>query len=265
MSEMSDILFEEARRRLSQVRNIIAVTAGKGGVGKSFVSTSLALALAERGKKVGLLDLDVHGSSVPLMLSLKEEVRAGREGFRPVRKYNIEIMSIGLLTKDSPVLIKGKDKMDLITSLVALTNWGELDYLVIDLPPGTGDEVLWVIRVIRNLRSAGALVVTIPSMLSRSVVRKSLRLLVDEGIRILGLVENMSYFKCGKEEIRPFGYGSGEDLAKEFKTRLLARLPIEPRVEKTMGEGYPPYLASNELKTNFSSLAAAVESLLQKA
>jgi len=265
LSELPDIFLEEAKRRLSRARNIVAVTAGKGGVGKSLVSLCLALTLAERGNSVGLLDLDIHGSSIPLMLGLKEEARADKKGFRPVRKYGINIMSIGLLTRDNPVLVKGEDKMDLITSLVALTNWDSLDYLVIDLPPGTGDETLWAIRVIKSLKSTGALIVTTPSILSYSVVRKSLKLLVDEGIRILGLIENMSFFKCGGEEIRPFGCGTGENLAREFKIRLLARLPIEPMVEKAIAEGYPPHFVSKELKDAFFGLAETIERFMESA
>jgi len=263
LSELPDVLFDEARRRLSRARNVVAVAAGKGGVGKSFVSTCLALSLAELGKKVGLLDLDVHGSSIPPILGLKEEVRAGKEGFRPVTRHGVEIMSIGLLTRDNPVLVRGEDKLDLISTLVALTDWNNLDYMVIDLPPGTGDETLWAIRVIKGLRSSGALVVTTPSILSYSVVKRSLRLLTDEGIRILGLVENMSFFRCKNEEVRPFGRGYGESLAKEFNTHLLACLPIEPMVEKAIAEGLPPHLASRELRDIFFRLAQNVDKLMQ--
>ncbi len=263
MSDVPDVLSEEARRRLSRAKNVVVVTAGKGGVGKSIVSVCLALALAERGKKVGLLDLDIHGSSIPVALNLIREVRAGKEGFEPVKMLGIEIMSIGLLTRDAPVSVKGSDKMDLLTTLVALTNWGSLDYLIIDLPPGTGDEVVWTIRVIRSLRSAGALVVTTPSLLSHSVVKRNLNLLVDENIKILGLIENMSYFTCCNERISPFGAGSGEKLAREFSTQLLVQLPIEPNVEKAISDGLPPHQASEELKNAFSRLADAVVSLME--
>lgn len=263
MKDVPDVLFEEARRKLSRASKVVAVTAGKGGVGKSFVSICLALALAEKGKKVGLLDLDIHGSSIPLALNLAREVRAGKEGFEPVKKYGIEIMSIGLLTGDAPVLIKGGDKMDLITTLVALTNWRVLDFLIIDLPPGTGDEVIWTIRVIKDLGSAGALVVTTPSLLAHSVVRRNLELLSNEKINILGLVENMSYFICGKEKVWPFGPGSGDVLAREFDTRLLIQLPIEPNVEKAISEGFPPHHASKELKNAFSILAETIEDLMK--
>ncbi len=262
MRSSPDFLFEEAKRRISRAKRVLAIVAGKGGVGKSLVSTCLALALAERDKKVGLLDLDVHGSSIPLLMGFKGKVRAGKRGFRPINRFGIEIMSIGLFTKESPVPVKGEDKMELITNLVALTNWRNPDYLIIDLPPGTGEEVLWTIRTIKDLKSTGALIVTTPSMLSYSVVKKNLKLLIEEGIRVLGLVENMSYFTYKGRKIRPFGSELGEKLAKEFGLSLLARIPIEPRIERALAEKTPLHKASREFGEIFSKLAEKIDHIM---
>ncbi len=258
--EVPDVLFEEAGRRLSRADKIVLVGAGKGGVGKSLVSACLALGLADAGVKVGLLDLDVHGAVIPEILGVREMVRAGKEGLRPVEVHGIEVMSLGLLTGESPVPILGEFKRSLLSTMLALTNWGRMDYLLVDLPPGTGDEVISILRLIRRRPKAGALVVTTPSLASRAVVRRMLSLLRDEGIRTIGIVENMAYFRCGDQVVRPFGAGDVEALASEYGVKVLAKLPIEPAIEVAVREGRPLHRSSQEFE---SAVRGLVDSVLK--
>ncbi len=254
-----DPLFDRGRKNLSRIRRIIAVAAGKGGVGKSVVSASLALTLSERGRNVGLLDLDVHGPSIPDILHAKGELVATKEGLKPLSVHGIKVMSTGLLIGDNPLPTKGEDKRMLISFLVGLTNWGDLDYLVMDLPPGTGDETIWVLRALRGLKNAGVLVVTTPSVLALSVVKRLLNMLKDEKVRIIGLVENMAYFNCEGKEYRPFGSFS-EELVREFGLKMMASLPIDPSLEQAIYGGRPPHESSEELKSAFYRLCEAIES-----
>ncbi len=257
-----DFIKEEAVRRLSRAENVIFVGAGKGGVGKSLISALLALALADEGKKVGLLDVDVHGSSLPHMLGASGPVVAGREGIEPTVAGGVHLMSVGLLVGDSPLPAVGEIERSLVVTMMALTNWPSLDYLVIDLPPGTGDEVISALRVARNMDegSFGTLVVATPSLVARRIVRRVLSLLRDERVRVLGLVENMSYVPCpGGGMVRPFGRGGVDELAEEFGVPVLARFPMDPRVEEAMEAGDPIHRCSEEISRAVEDLVRGVE------
>lgn len=254
---MEDIFLKRIKENFAKIDKVLMVTSGKGGVGKSLISVSLALASAERGLKTGLLDLDVHGPSVPNILCFAGLVKASKSGLEPPEVRGVRIMSVGLLSGRNPILLKGESKFRALLTLLALTNWGDLDILVIDMPPGTGDETVLSLRLLRGLSNAGALVVTTPSRVSIPVVAKLTDLLRGEGIRVLGLVENMSYLRCGDSVIRPFG-----ELDKEFldsyDLEILASLPIDPLIENSVRNCDFSFENSSEFKSQIRSLLGRV-------
>lgn len=233
---MEDMIFERAKKKLKGVGKVTLVASGKGGVGKSVIAASLAIVSADRGYKTALLDLDVHGPSVPGIFGFKGEIGAGKGGLVPPVVNGVKLMSLGLMIGGNPVPLKGESKRSVLSFLLAITDWGELDHLVIDMPPGTGDETIFGVRVLRGLSNAGALLVTTPSSLSRSVVMRLVELLREEGVRIHGLIENMAYIECHGELIRPFG-SIDEDFLRECGLRVLASLPIDPSVEESIRKG----------------------------
>ncbi|MDV3104221.1 Mrp/NBP35 family ATP-binding protein [Thermococcus waiotapuensis] len=209
--------------RLENVRRIIPVVSGKGGVGKSLVSTTLALALAEKGHKVGLLDLDFHGASDHVILGFEPgEFPEEDKGVVPHTVHGIKFMTIAYYTEDRPTPLRGKEISDALIELLTITRWDELDYLVIDMPPGLGDQLL---DVLRFLKRGEFLVVATPSKLAISVVRKLVQLLLEEGHRVLGMVENM---KLDEEK-------DVEALAKEFGIPYLAGIPFYPDLDAKIG------------------------------
>ncbi len=230
-----DPLFERARGKIRKISKVTLVASGKGGVGKSIISSSIALISAKRGLKTGLLDLDVHGPSVPRIFSFNGEIVAGREGLIPPIVNGVKIMSLGFMIGENPLPLKGEDKRSALSLLLAITDWGELDHLVIDMPPGTGDETIFCIRALKSAK-ASALIVTTPSSLSLSVVARLIDLLRGEGMRVLGLVENLAYFRCGNELIRPFGSIDGDFLGK-YDLKILESLPIDPLIEEEIKSG----------------------------
>ncbi|MEM3447241.1 MAG: Mrp/NBP35 family ATP-binding protein [Candidatus Korarchaeum sp.] len=237
---MIDPIFGKARSRLRKVGKITLVASGKGGVGKSLVAASLALISANKGYRTGLLDLDVHGPSIPRIFGFDGELMAGRGGLVPPVVSGLRVMSPGFMVGRNPVPLRGESKMSLLSFLLAITDWGDLDHLVVDIPPGTGDETIFCLRVLRGLR-AGAIVVTTPSSLSQSVVMRLISLLRGEGFRIHGLVENMAYINCCGRFLRPFG-SIDEDFLRDCGLRLLASLPIDPSIEERIREGRFPEL-----------------------
>ena len=242
----SDREFQERQQlasRLCRIKHRIIVLSGKGGVGKSTVAVNLALALAETGRKVGLLDIDVHGPSVPVLLGLEgAPVRAGDDGMEPVRYgEGLLVMSIGFMLqgRDQPVIWRGPMKHGAIRQFVGEVAWGELDYLVVDAPPGTGDEPLSAAQVITD--ADGALIVTTPQEVALSDVRKCVNFCRRLGLRVLGVVENMSGFvcpHCGKE-VPLFGRGGGERMAREMGVPFLGALPLEAGLAGEADAGRP--------------------------
>jgi ATP-binding protein involved in chromosome partitioning len=226
---------------LRGIRNKLMVMSGKGGVGKSTISANLAAALARRGKKVGLLDSDIHGPSIPTMFGIADQrPEVGEKGILPVQVAdNLKVMSIGLLLddQDSPVVWRGPAKMGAIKQFLEEVDWGVLDYLIIDLPPGTGDEPLSIVQLLGKVD--GAVVVTTPQDVALTSVRKSLKFAEMLEVPVIGMVENMSGVICPhcKEEIQVFSGESVEKAAKDFNTPLLATLPIEPEVSSTGDKG----------------------------
>ncbi|MDW8479862.1 MAG: iron-sulfur cluster carrier protein ApbC [Xanthomonadales bacterium] len=243
---------------LPGVRNILAVASGKGGVGKSLVAVNLALALAAEGARAGLLDADLYGPSVPCMTGLSgpPETTPDRR-ILPRRAHGLQVMSIGfLLGEDAPVIWRGPMASQALQQLLQETAWEELDYLVIDLPPGTGDIQL---TLCQRVPLSGALIVTTPQELSLADARRALRMFEKVQVPVLGVVENMARFRCpacGHEEAI-FGSGGGERMAARYGLRLLASLPLDPRLRAEADGGRPTVAAEPEgaLAREFRALA----------
>jgi ATP-binding protein involved in chromosome partitioning len=224
---------------LGKVRHVVAVASGKGGVGKTTIAVNVALALAKKGNRIGLLDADVYGPSVPIMLALDDSPEWENQMMIPVEKFGLKIMSLGMLTeKNLPVVWRGPLVAKAIKQLLGQVMWGDLDYLVVDLPPGTGDPSITVAQSIPN---ATVLMVTTPQEVALADVRRSIELFNKLSISIVGLVENMSGFFCGHTEkaIEIFGRGGGEKLSKEFGLPLLGKIPIDLAIGTGGDSGVP--------------------------
>ena len=234
---------EKMKEYLPQVKNTIAVASGKGGVGKSTVAANLAVALAKDGAKVGLLDADLYGPSIPLMLGVSErpEMRVvdGKQKIIPVENYGIKTMSIGFLIDDNdPVIWRGAMASGAIKQFMSDVDWGELDYLIFDLPPGTGDIQL---TLAQTIPLTGGVIVTTPQDVSLSDALKALKMFRRVNVPILGIIENMSYFVApdtGKR-YNIFGEGGGEKLAKENDTNFLGGIPIDIAIREGGDKGTP--------------------------
>ena len=214
--------------RMSQIKYKIAIMSGKGGVGKSTVTANLAAALAKQGHKVGILDADIHGSCIPQMLGV-----AGPPGIFPVKgPLDIQVVSVNLLLPDgdAPVIWRGPLKMGAIRQFLTDIVWGKLAYLLVDLPPGTGDEPLSIMQLIPDFD--GVAVVTAPSEVSQLVVRKAINMAKKMNSPVLGVIENMSEFVCPHcgERVNIFGCGGGEQVASKMQVPFLGSLPIDPIV-----------------------------------
>jgi len=230
---------------MGKVRNVIAVASGKGGVGKSTVTVNLALALAAEGARVGILDADVHGPSQPRMLGLAGQKPESLDGktFEPLVAHGLEVISIGFLVDQSaPVIWRGPMVTQAVTQLGFQTNWHDLDYLLVDLPPGTGDAQL---TLSQKVPLAGVLIVTTPQLLATEVAQRGLKMFEKVGVPILGVIENMSSFicpKCGHEESL-FGEGGGEQLAADCGVPLLGKVPLNSAIRAQTDAGRPPLVA----------------------
>ena len=230
------------RLALSKIKRQIVVMSGKGGVGKSTVSANLAMALSMEGFKVGLLDVDFHGPSIPKMVNMeKEQPLSDGEMIEPITTGNLQVMSLGMMleTPDSPVIWRGPMKSAVVKQLLGEVNWGELDFLVIDCPPGTGDEPL---SVCQNLLESGeAIIVTTPQQVAATDVSKSLNFCNQLGFPVSGIIENMSTFICPHcgEVTAIFSTGAGEELAKRYEVPFLGKLPIDPAICQGGDTGMP--------------------------
>ena len=249
--------------RMLQIKNKIVVLSGKGGVGKSTVAVNLAMSLIENGKKVGLLDIDIHGPSIPTMLGIKEaKVGQGLNGIAPVEIGNLKVMSIGFLLKneDDPLIWRGPMKIGVIKQFLSEFEWGELDYLVIDSPPGTGDEPLSICQLIQDI--SGAVIVTTPQEVAAADVRKSINFCSQVGLEVLGIVENMSGFKCpdcGKVT-NIFHKGGGEKMAQDYSIPFLGKLPIDPSIGAAadMGRGFLKHYGDQGTGEVFNGIAKTI-------
>lgn len=231
------------KERTARIKNTVVVLSGKGGVGKSTVAANLAVALSMKGFQVGLLDADMHGPSVPKILNLESEpVYADGENILPaLAKHGLKVMSIGFLAggPDEAVIWRGPLKMKVLRQLLADTEWGELDFLVVDLPPGTGDEPLSICQLIPD--ATGGILVTTPQDLSTADVRKCITFCRKLELPVLGVIENMSGFvcpHCGKA-VDIFGEGGGQRMAQDMGVPFLGRLPIDPVIVRSCDDGRP--------------------------
>jgi Mrp family chromosome partitioning ATPase len=252
---------ESKPKELNQIEKIVAVMSGKGGVGKSLVAGLLATSLAREGKDVGVLDADITGSSIPKMFGLDARPSGSETGILPVlSKSGIEIMSMNLLlpTEDEAVIWRGPLMSKAITQFWEEVLWGKLDYLVIDLPPGTGDAPLTVLQAIPI---SGVIDVFTPQELTEMIVKKAIRMAQKMNVRVLGVVENMSYLilpETGKK-MEIFGKSRGEEMAKASGAPLLAKLPIDPELAKLCDEGNIERYSSDAVSELLVNLAATLD------
>ena len=242
------------RQPIPGVKNLVAVASGKGGVGKTTVAVNLALALAKLGHKVGLLDADVYGPNVPIMLGTTQEPLATMDKrIVPVEVQGLKMISMGLLNPgDKPMIWRGPMLHSVITQFLRSVEWGQLDYLIIDLPPGTGDVQL---TLIQTVAVTGAVVVTTPSTVALADVRKAIEMFRQVNVEVLGVVENMSTFACphcGKP-LDIFGHGEGAKTAQEYGVPVLGEIEIDP-VIRIGGDTGKPVAALGESAPGAKSL-----------
>ena len=230
---------------LANVKNIVAVASGKGGVGKSTTAANLALAWAAQGARVGLLDADIYGPSQPLMMGLStaKPVSADGKHLSPLRAHGVEVMSIGfMIDQEQPMAWRGPMVTQALTQLLGDTIWGELDYLVVDMPPGTGDIQL---TLAQRVPVSGAVIVTTPQDIALLDARKGLKMFEKVEVRVLGVVENMSMHvcsECGHVE-HVFGSGGGARMAAQYGVQLLGELPLDIRIREDADGGSPTVVA----------------------
>jgi ATP-binding protein involved in chromosome partitioning len=231
---------QENRAPIPGVKNLVAVASGKGGVGKTTVAVNLAIALKNLGASVGLLDADVYGPNVPVMLGTNEQPRAiDQQTIIPVEAYGVKMISMGLLNPgDKPLIWRGPMLHSVIQQFLRSVQWGELDYLVVDLPPGTGDVQL---TLIQSVAVTGTVVVTTPSIVSLADVRKAIEMFRQVNVEILGVVENMSYFNCPhcNGRIDVFGHGEGQVMARSFGVPFIGEIEIDPQIRIGGDTGKP--------------------------
>jgi ATP-binding protein involved in chromosome partitioning len=238
-SEIPKGLASAGRQPVPGISNIIAVSSGKGGVGKSTVAVNLAIALARYGGRVGLLDTDVYGPNVPIMVGVFDEPAVRGQRLLPHEKYGIRVMSLGFLNRgDRPVVWRGPMLHTAVRQFLYDVEWGDLDYLIVDMPPGTGDAQLSLAQLVPV---QGAVLVTTPQEVAMADVRKAFHMFEQVHVPVLGVVENMSYFICDKCSARHevFGAGGGEQLAERLRTTLLGQVPLSIGVREGGDKGIP--------------------------
>jgi ATP-binding protein involved in chromosome partitioning len=256
---------EMPKQPIPGVEHLVAVGSGKGGVGKTTVAVNLAVALVGQGYRVGLLDADVYGPNVPLMMGIREQPYAIGERIQPIEQFGLRLMSMGFLSPgDKPLVWRGPMLHSVIQQFLRNVDWGQLDYLIIDLPPGTGDVQL---SLIQTAPITGAIVVTTPSDVSLEDARKAVLMFRQVKVEILGMVENMSYLMCPhcNEKIDVFSHGGGRRTAEQMGVELLAELPLDPQV-RLGGDTGNPVALKDETDPNaaaFMSLARRVVERVQ--
>lgn len=246
------------------IRHIVAVASGKGGVGKSTVAVNLALALSANGQRVGLMDADIYGPSVPLMLGITEKPGTTEEKrLIPVTKHNLKVMSVGMLVPDGQAIIWRGPMIDkLLTEFVRNVEWGDLDVLVIDLPPGTGDAQL---TLTQKAALSGGVIVTTPQDVALLDVRRGMKMFEDVHVPVLGVIENMSYHICGScgHRAEIFSHGGGAKMAEQFKVPLLGEIPLvrEIRVD---GDSGVPIVVANPQHPQSQAFRAIATQVMQR-
>lgn len=247
---------------VSKIKNKLIVMSGKGGVGKTTVAINLASGLAKAGYKVGLMDVDIHGPNVPKMLGIEDSIIEPEEDkIKPIKVTdNLSVMSMAFLLpdKDAPVIWRGPMKMQLIDQFLGDFEWGDLDYLVVDLPPGTGDESL---SIAQRIPQAEAIIVSTPQEVALLDSRKAVNFARNMKMPVLGIIENMSGFKCPHcaETIDLFKTGGGEKTAKEMDIGFLGRVPIDPQMVLLGDSGSPVVLTEGESAEAFAEIIKNIE------
>lgn len=237
---------EHGKPPLPGVKNVIAVGAGKGGVGKTTVSVNLAVALSKLGARVGVLDGDIYGPNVPIMFGLQAQLETDGKRIRPAEKYGIQVVSMGFLTQDeAPVIWRGPMLHSAIQQFCREVAWRDLDYLIVDMPPGTGDVAL---SLSQTVPAAGSIVVTTPQQVSLADSRRAVRMYQKLQIPTLGLVENMSFYECTNchHVADIFGHGGGEQIAEQLGIPFLGRLPLYQPIRVGGDRGIPLVIAEPE-------------------
>lgn len=235
---------------LSNVRHVFAVSSGKGGVGKSMVAANLAAALAKRGMAVGLLDADIYGPNIPLMFGVNRRPSVtgekGQEMIEPLQAHGVRLMSLGfLLEEDQPAIMRGPLISGILKQFLEQVDWGALDVMIVDMPPGTGDAQL---SLVQTIDLDGAVMVTTPQQVATGDVKRGIKMFERVNTRVMGIVENMSGLACPhcNEVVDVFGRGGGEALAAEMEVPFLGRVPLDPAVAKAGDEGSPTVLVAEE-------------------
>ncbi|HLA51007.1 MAG TPA: iron-sulfur cluster carrier protein ApbC [Thermodesulfobacteriota bacterium] len=225
---------------IPKVKNTIAVASGKGGVGKSTVAVNLALALSKSGAKVGLLDTDIYGPSIPMMMGIHKQLQTTQDKkILPISNYGIKLMSVGfMLDEEMPLVWRGPMVMQIVKQFLTGVAWGDLDYLVIDLPPGTGDAQL---TLVQTIPLTGAVVVTTPQDVALIDARRAIKMFHEVKVPLLGIIENMSYFQCPHcgEKTEIFSHGGGEKTSQRYNVPLLGKIPIDTGIREGGDSGKP--------------------------
>jgi ATP-binding protein involved in chromosome partitioning len=246
------------RKPIAGVRRILAVASGKGGVGKSTVAVNLALALAKRGERVGICDMDIYGPSIPLMLGISEKPTADGSGrIVPLDRFGLKVMSIGFLVEaDTAVIWRGPMVMKLVQEFLRNVAWGELDVLVLDLPPGTGDAQL---TIVQTVPLSGAIIVTTPNDIALQDARRGLAMFREVSVPVLGILENMSSFACPNcRHVTPiFDSGGGKRTAEELGVPFLGEIPLDPSIRAGGDRGRPSVWADPESPQSLGFIALA--------
>jgi ATP-binding protein involved in chromosome partitioning len=252
-----------ARQSIPGVKNVIAVGAGKGGVGKTTVAVNLALALAKAGSKVGIIDADIYGPNVPIMLGLKAQLTTDGQKIVPAEKFGLQVISMGFLTADdAPIIWRGPMLHGALQQFFREVAWTALDYLVVDLPPGTGDIAL---SLSQTVAVAGAIVVTTPQQVSLADSRRAVAMYKKLNIPTLGVIENMSYFVCRncQHESDIFGHGGGETMAVELGVPFIGRIPIYQPIREGSDTGVPLFISEPDSPAGKAFMAAAERTAAQ--
>jgi ATP-binding protein involved in chromosome partitioning len=248
---------EGGRAALPGVKNIIAVGAGKGGVGKTTVAVNLAIALAKAGGRVGMIDGDIYGPNVPIMLGLKTQLTTDGQKILPAEKYGLQVISMGFMTgDDAPIIWRGPMLHGALQQFFREVRWVDLDYLVIDMPPGTGDVAL---SLSQTVPVAGAIVVTTPQLVSLADSRRAVAMYKKLNIPPLGIIENMSHFVCPscQHESDIFGQGGGERMAKELGVPFIGRIPIYQPIREGGDNGVPLLISEPDSPASRAFVSAA--------
>ncbi len=255
---------DQPKLPIPRVRNLIAVGSGKGGVGKTTVSVNLALALSKLGHRAGLLDADVYGPNVPLMMGIRDAPKAIGERIQPLEQHGIQLMSMGFLNPgDKPLIWRGPMLNSVIQQFLRGVDWADLEYLVIDLPPGTGDVQL---TLIQTAPVTGAIIVTTPSEVSLEDARKAVLMFQQVRVNVLGVVENMSYMVIPgtSQKIDVFGQGGGKRTAQAMNVPFLGELPLDPAIRIGGDTGKPVMLEGGDRADAFTMVAERVIEALQQ-